>query len=546
MKIKILSVIGICLLALASTQTALAAEWQWSVTIDSVASPETHDHPRAFLWIPPNCRRVRGVVVGQHNMEEEMIFEHPKFRATLEELGFAEIWVTPPLDLFFRFDQGAGEHFDEMMKALAAESGYSELSTTPIVPIGHSAAASYPWNFGAWAPWRTLAVLSISGQWPYYKDANTPGWDGLTVDGIPGLVTIGEYENAYDRAGEGLKERAEHPLSPLSMLAEPAGEHFSASDAKISFICLYLRKAAQYRLPADWPLNQPPVLKPIDPTKTGWLVDRWRYDGKPTAPAAPVGEYTGNANNAFWVFDGELAKEVETFGAMYAGKKLELLGYVQKDGVVAQIPKRHVRVALKFEPEADGITFRLSGTFLDTVPYDWRGLKEGDAITHAQDTSKISIDRICGPVARIGPETFAIRENRVGMDNPKRSTSICLMLSDSGDETHRPMMLESELKFPLVNKDGQDQEIKFSLPQNVPLGTVLLPLSANSSADMPVYFYVREGPAYVEGKTIRFTPIPPRAKFPVKVTVVAWQWGRSIDPRVKTATPVEQTISITK
>ena len=181
---------GLLLLSIL-VQPLRAAEWQWSAPITSDTSPETHDHPRAFLWIPPGCQRVRAVVVGQHNMEEEPILENPHFREAMARLDIAEIWVTPAYDLFFRFDQGAGQHFDAMMKALAAESGYSELEDVPVAPIGHSAAASSPWNFAAWNPGRTLAVLSISGQWPYYKDQNTPAWGERTVNDVPGLVSLG-------------------------------------------------------------------------------------------------------------------------------------------------------------------------------------------------------------------------------------------------------------------------------------------------------------------------------------------------------------------
>lgn len=522
-----------------------AAVWQWSSPVGSVVSSETNDHPRAFLWVPPNCKRLRGVVVGQHNMEEEMIFEHPTFRKTLAELDFGVIWITPALDLFFRFDKGSGEGFNQMLAALAEESGYKELALVPVVPLGHSAAASYPWNFGAWAPDRTLAVISVSGQWPYYKDVNTPDWGSRTVDGIPGLVTMGEYESAYDRAGTGLNDRAAHPLTPLSMLAEPAGEHFAATDAKISFISLYLRTAAKHRLPGDWPITEAPKLKPVDPTKTGWLVDRGRYDGKPTAPAAPVGAYAGDPKEAFWVFDEAFAKATEAFGAMHAGKKLQLLGYVQKDGIVPQI-KQHVRVRLKFEPEDDGLTFRLKGSFLDTVPEDWRGMKAGDPIGHAKDASKITLQRICGPVEQTGPDTFAIRFYRMGMNNVKRSNSICFIARHPGDDEYRPMMLESEMKFPLENTQGADQEITFQAPDTIPCGTKSISLAARSSADQKVHFYVREGPAEIFGDQLKFETVPPRAKFPVKVTVVAWQWGRSIDPKVKTALPVERTIRIVR
>lgn len=48
-----------------------AAEWQWSAPVTSVIGAETQDHPRAFLWIPPDCRQVRAVVVGQYGRSLE-------------------------------------------------------------------------------------------------------------------------------------------------------------------------------------------------------------------------------------------------------------------------------------------------------------------------------------------------------------------------------------------------------------------------------------------------------------------------------------------
>ena len=47
------------------------AEWQWAVPVDN---------GYAFLWIPPGCDQVRGVMFGQHNMLEEGIMEHPAMR----------------------------------------------------------------------------------------------------------------------------------------------------------------------------------------------------------------------------------------------------------------------------------------------------------------------------------------------------------------------------------------------------------------------------------------------------------------------------------
>ena len=58
--------------------------------------------------------------------------------------------------------------------------------------------------------------------------------------------------------------------------------------------------------------SEPPKLKPIDPTRTGWLADRWHYNQPPTAPAAPVGQYRGNPKDAFWFFDAETAHAVRS------------------------------------------------------------------------------------------------------------------------------------------------------------------------------------------------------------------------------------------
>jgi hypothetical protein len=62
---------------------------------EGLISEETNANPQAFLWIPENCKEVKGVVVGMHNMIEEGMLENENFRKKLTELGLAEVWVTP-------------------------------------------------------------------------------------------------------------------------------------------------------------------------------------------------------------------------------------------------------------------------------------------------------------------------------------------------------------------------------------------------------------------------------------------------------------------
>ena len=49
----------------------------------------------------------------------------------------------------------------------------------------------------------------------------------------------------------------------------------------------------------------------------------------------------------------------------------------------------------------------------------------------------------------------------------------------------------------------------------------------------------------VDGK-LAIAELPSRRGFPIAVKVVAWQFGRGVEPKVQTAQPVEQTIQIEK
>jgi hypothetical protein len=524
---------------------ASAAEWQWAVNVLNLPTAKPTEHPRAFLWVPPTCRHIRAVVFGQHNMEEQPILEHPAFRAALTELGFAEVWVAPGFDANFRFDQGAGDRFDAMMKMLADESGYAELATTPVVPIGHSAAASMPEYFAAWEPERTLAYLSISGQWPYVPFKDAPQADGRSIDGVPGLVTIGEYEWADQRAVDGLKIFAAHPKSPFSFLACPADGHFECTDEKVDFLCFYLKKVAHYRLPSDGG-----KLIPIDPTTSGWLVERWHQGKDPTAAAAPVGKYTGDPGQAFWCFDEETAHAIESFQATHRGKTA-LLGYVQDGKIDPQNPKLHTQVQLKWEPGEDGITFKLGTAFLTTVPAGrptkWTGQTEGSAIEPPPTGGPpIEIRLITGPIKQLSPDTFAFDLNRVSLLGDRRGNEAIFVEIWPGDNTFKRMVQQAWLPSPSKNTAGIRQKITFAELPNIDTKTGELKLRAASDANMPVHYFIESGPAEIDGDTLKLLPIPIGAKYPVKVTVVAWQWGRSMQPKVQTADPVIRTFEITR
>ena len=513
-------------------------EWQWSVAVNSVISGETNDHPRAFLWIPSNCKHVKGVVVGQHNMIEEGIFEHPVFRKTLSDLGFAIVWVTPGINITFDFNNHADLQFNEMMKSLSDLSGYSELEFAPAIPLGHSAYASFPWNFAAWNSNRTLAAISIHGDTPLTKLTGSgipnPDWGSRTIEGVPGLFVMGEYEWWEKRMTPGFAYVSKFPKTPLSFFADAGHGHFDYSDEMIEYISAFIRKAAKYRLPNKTTVDKAVKLKPIDPAK-GWLMDKWRKDSLPLATAAPYKKFKGKIDQASWVFDEEMARETEKFYSAARGKEKQFVGFIQSDSIVK--PKGgHANFILPFIPLKDGVSFRLKAFFTDT--------SNVKAVTQHASTPLV-ISRICGPVVKLDDSTFQIRFYRMGLNNSKRSNDIWLLASNKGDKNYKSAVQQLNLRFPLINKEGKEQRITFPVIQNQKNGISAIKLDATSDANVPVHYYIKEGPAEINGDTVTFLKIPPKAKFPVKVSVVAWQYG-NVESKLQSAEPVERSFYITK
>lgn len=516
-----------------------AGEWQWSVTLDGFVSNETNRNPTAFLWIPADCMQIKAIIVGQHNMSEETLFDNPLFREKMQKLGIGFVWITPGIDQQWDVSKGTQQIFEKMMVSLADVSGYSELKNVPIVPIGHSAMATYPWNFAAWNPERTLAIISLHGDAPRtnltgYGRENLEWGRTRNIDGIPGLMIEGEYEWWEARVNPALAFRMMYPESCISFLCDAGRGHFDVADETAAYIALFLEKAINQRLTDEVTKDGKVKLNPVNPTK-GWLAERWHPDQKKRAKAAPYSQYKGDPHDAFWYFDREIAEATETRYTQSRGKKEQYLGFEQNGSLLTYNKKQHVRVQPRFNPEADGITFHLKAVCTDS-------LRTKLSDEHADATPIIS--RICGPVEKVNDTTFIVSFYRMGMNNPRRTSDICLLASQTGDRKYKSAVQEVSIRIPYRNTEGQRQYILFPGLPDVKAESGSLPLKATSDCGLPVSYYIKEGPAEIKGDQIVFTPIPPRSKFPVKVTVVAWQYG--IAGKVQTAEPVERSFYILK
>lgn len=261
--------------------------------------------PEAFLWVPAHCERLSAVMWSQQNMTEEMLFDMPSFRDSLAEMGVGLIWIAPGIDQQWDVCKGTQKVFDQIMNDLAEVSGYTELREVPLIPFGHSAMATFPWNFAAWNPERTLAVVSFHGDAPRtnlcgYGRENLEWGRTRNIDGIPGLMIEGEYEWWEARVNPALAFRMMYPESCISFLCDTGRGHFDVSEQTARYISRFIRKALEQRLPADGGKT----LKKVNPA-SGWLVQRWSPDERTRrATPAPIARYKGDVHDAFWYSTG--------------------------------------------------------------------------------------------------------------------------------------------------------------------------------------------------------------------------------------------------
>ena len=198
------------------------------------------------------------------------------------------------------------------------------------------------------------------------------------------------------------------------------------------------------------------------------------------------------------------------------------------------LPMRfHVKVAARFLPEEDGLTFHLKAVFTDSLH---------TTISDEHSSTFPEITRICGPVQKVNDTTFTVRFYRMGMYNKRRTGDICLLASHDGDNQYKSTVQELSFRIPYRNTEGKRQYILFPGIGDVKAGVESVTLRATSDCGLPVYYYVKEGPAEIDGNKLVFTPIPPRSKYPLKVTVVAWQYG--LAGKVQTAEPIERSFFI--
>lgn len=379
---------------------------------------------RALLRLPKGNSEVKAILYCHQNMTEEVLFRSKLFTDRMDSLGVAMAFVQQG-SLNWDTTSGCQERFDSIISGFASATGHQEISTAPIIPFGHSAQATFPWNFAAWNPQRTLCIISYHGDAPRtnlcgYGRANIEWGRTRNIDSIPGLMIEGEYEWWEARVRPALAFRMMYPESRISFLCDAGRGHFDLGEDTQLYIARFIEKSLADPRPAG-----------------GEFYSRWHADGSESS----------DPHDCFWYHDSEM---VDRTRLRYSAAHGDIPRYVSakiSGQTVDYDSTRHVRMSFPLRKVLPTSAERIPDGFEFTVePF----FSNADRISPVagSDTSAIKVVLISGPAIQTGPYTFCYDPDYFGHDPKRLWNGITLTLEAPGDSTYLPAIQELNISIP--------------------------------------------------------------------------------------------------
>lgn len=365
---------------------------------------------RACLRLPRGAAEVKAVLYCHQNMTEEVLFRSEEFCRAMDSLGVAMAFVQSGSQ-DWDVTKGCQERFDSIMTAFAAATEHPEIATAPVIPFGHSAQATFPWNFAAWNNDRTLCIISYHGDAPRtnlcgYGRSNIEWGRTRNIDRIPGLMIEGEYEWWEARVRPALAFRMMYPDSRISFLCDAGKGHFDLCLETQRYIARFIAKAL------------------YDPRPEGGVYMSRRFED---------GSESADPHDMFWYQDEEMAALTRARYRESLGKKMQYVSAKINGEMLVYNPDSHI----KLNAQRPGDVFTIEPVFTDET----RSALSAD---HADVRPRVVL--ISGPAIQTGEYTFRYDPDYFGKDPGRLWTGITLTIEADGDNTYKSAVQELNLK----------------------------------------------------------------------------------------------------
>ena len=386
------------------------------------AKVEIEDGCHAYLRLPRGQQEVKAILYCHQNMTEEVLFRSKAFCQKMDSLGVAMAFVqrgSQNWDVSMKDMNGENcqQRFERLMQQFASGTQHPELATTKIIPFGHSAQATFPWNFAAWNPERTLCIISYHGDAPRtnlcgYGRANVEWGRTRNIDSIPGLMIEGEYEWWEARVRPALAFRMMYPESRISFLCDAGKGHFDLCEETQDYIARFIAKALK------------------DPRPQGGVYySRWQEDGIESE----------DPHDQFWYQDEEMVQLTKARYQATRGKKMQYVSAKMNGELLPYNPQSHVKINVK----CDAREFTLEPVFTNAE-------RTEESHEHANVHPRIVL--ISGPAIQTGEYTFRMDPDYFGKDPKRQWTGITLCVEVDGDATYKSAVQEMNIQIEDLSK----------------------------------------------------------------------------------------------
>ena len=520
---------------------------------------------RAYLWVPEECKKLRGILVLCANVPEMMLAGHPEIRKVCRENDLGIVWCPGTFFNFKRFgpdkklaNAESVAFLQQLLDGLAATSGYSELTTVPWIPLGESAHLLMADALVEAAPGRAIAGIWLKNPHLPPNDRTTPAlviygtaqeWAQDKPDTNKNTTFLDRWSSNASHYDSVVNERKSHPDWALTYAIDGQSGHFDCSEKVVAMTARYIDNVTKARLPKDGGTN----LIALDLTK-GFLAEI-PAPGHTATPPVAWGDATNKALP--WFFDKESAEAAQALGSIDWKSKSQMPAFSDTNGTVMPFIFNGISsIAINAQPKAytnaatgavtnapvvvtdtDGITFHLKGVLLDKIPESFVGAGAGEVLEKTRGDPVLEWTSGC--LEPLGKGTF-----RIAVDRNWPNQATYLVSRQPGTANVRGVVQPAGINLREMNSEGKAQKITFDAIPDVKDGTTSVKLKAVSDAGLPVRFFVDAGPAVIEGDKLVFTKLPANAKLPLTVTVGAWQFGQWDEPKVKKADIVKQSFQI--
>ncbi len=366
---------------------------------------------RTCLRLPRGCDSIKAALYCHQNMTEEVLFRSNRFCRQMDSLDVAMIFVQSGSQNW-DVKSGCQARFDSIMTALAAGSKHPELARCPVIPFGHSAQATFPWNFAAWNPERTLCLISFHGDAPRtnlcgYGRENIEWGRTRNIDRIPALMIMGEYEWWEARLRPALAFMMMYPDSFISFLCDTGKGHFDMSEATQDYIARFIAKS---------------IANPR-PTR-GVRLSRWYANGHESE----------NPYEQFLYHDEEMASLTRERYAESRNKKMQYLSATVNGDTIIYNSKSHI----KLNARVKGKEFTVKPFYTDSTHC---------GTTAAHGAAKPRVVLLSGPAIQTGEYTFVYDPDYFGKDPKRMWSGITVCLEADGDAAYKSAVQELNIRL---------------------------------------------------------------------------------------------------